>query len=134
MAWREKTSRVPRVSAAAAAAASLVLSSCSPEPGQDLPKCAASDPAYKAADDLLFQGNRALESRRYRSASSRYGKAIEALGDRYLGETERDDTAGRIALADFHEIRGADGEAAALRREVIERRMDQYRRAHRCSK
>ena len=119
---------------AAASLAVLLLTACSPQPSEQLPKCAAADAAYKAADDLLFQGNRALEAQRYRSASSRYGKAIEALGDSYLAGGGRDDTAGRIALADFHELRGADGEAAALKREVIERRMDQYRRAHRCAK
>ena len=126
---------MPRILAACAAASCLLTAfACSPDPAAQLPKCAASDPVYKAADDWLFQGNRALETQRYRSASSRYGQAIDALGDAYLAGGGKDDTSGRIALADFHELRGAGGEAAALKREVIERRMEQYRRAHRCGK
>ena len=61
--------------------AAILLSACSPQPTRQLPKCAASNPAYKTADDWLFQGNRALESQRNRLAASRYGKGIKALGD-----------------------------------------------------
>lgn len=97
------------------------------EAGSNKKKSCVDNPNYTQAVELLHLAHTELEKGNAREAYSVSSKGIEVIGDSYFNEEALDDTGMNNALADGSFERGDIADAASLKIQVLDSRVQSYR-------